>query len=516
MNTPSGPGTPTEAPRRVGLWRSVVLNLAFLVLATLLLNAFLVWNIGSDNRWSRRERQAVQTATLLAEQIEGTLLKRDLDLSPDQARVVEPLVEDLATGELAPYSLMVVDRSLEVVAEAGDPWTDTLPPADLREAVLEGRTFTGSERPRGSLWGPRTIYASIPVEIGARRIGGVRVSYLLGGSTTWLLDRNLLVFVLYCVGAIVIVVLFSTAIFRTRVLQPIRVLMVGTARVAEGMFSIRVPEEEPTEIGELAASFNQMAEELERYQARTEEQVAELQHINELLERTRDELALQARMAGVGRLAAGVAHEIGNPLSAVIGFVDLLRGGDLDPETREDLMRRVTDELGRAHTIVRDLLDYARPPEGDLEDVDVPAVVQASREMVAMQRDFDGIEIEAVVEGQIPPVRAESSRLRQVLINLLLNARDALEGKGQVTLRVRREGDLCTIAVRDSGPGVPPEYIDSIFDPFFTTKEPGSGTGLGLSVSLQIIEGFGGRLRYHPGEDGGAVFTVELPLAREG
>jgi len=500
----------------VGLWRSVVLNLAFLVLATLLLNAFLVWNIGSDNRWSRREQQAVQTATLLAEQIEGTLLKRDLSLSTDQARVIQPLVQDLAEGELAPYSLMVVDRSLVVVAEAGEPWSDTLPPADLREAVLEGRTFTGSERPRGSLWGPRTIFASMPVEIGARRIGGVRVAYLLGGSTTWLLDRNLLVFVLYCVGALVIVILFSTAIFRNRVLQPIRVLMVGTARVAEGMFSIRVPEEEPTEIGELAASFNQMAEELERYQARTEEQVAELQHINELLERTRDELALQARMAGVGRLAAGVAHEIGNPLSAVTGFVDLLRGDDLDPETRDDLLRRVSDELGRAHTIVRDLLDYARPAAEELEDVDVPAVVQAAREMVAMQRDFDRIGVEAVVDGPIPSVRAESSRLRQVLINLLLNARDAMDGDGEVTMRVRREGELCTIAVHDTGPGVPLEHMDSIFDPFFTTKEPGAGTGLGLSVSLQIIEGFGGRLRYHPGEDGGAVFTVELPLTPEG
>jgi len=496
----------------VGLWRSVVLNLAFLVLATLLLNAFLVWNLGSDNRWSRREQQAVQTATLLAEQIEGTLLKRDLPLSAEHARVVQPLVDDLVAGELAPYSLLVVDRSLDTVVEAGEPWTDSLPPADLRETVLEGRTITGNERPGGSLWGPRTVYAAMPVEIGTRRIGGVRVSYPLGGNVTWLLDRNLLVFVVYCICAIVVVTLFSTAIFRNRVLQPIRVLMVGTARVAEGMFSVRVPEEEPTEIGELAASFNQMAEELERYQGRTEEQVGELQHINDLLERTRDELALQARMAGVGRLAAGVAHEIGNPLSAAIGFVELLEDDDLDPGTRADLLRRISDELSRAHSIVRDLLDYARPTAAELEEVDVCAVAEGARELVSMQREFDGVTIETTFAEGLPAVRAESSRLRQVLINLLLNARDAVAGKGRVRIRVRRDGDWIEIALRDSGPGVPAEHVDAIFDPFFTTKEPGAGTGLGLSVSMQIVESFGGRLRYHPADDGGAVFTVELPL----
>ncbi len=512
MNAPGAP-SPADPPRRVGLWRSVVLNLAFLVLATLLLNAFLVWNLGSDNRWSRREQQAVQTATLLAEQIEGTLLKRDLPLTVEHARVVQPLVDDLAAGELAPYSLMVVDRSLNTVVAAGEAWPDPLPPPDLRETVLEGRTITGSGRPGGSLWGARTVYAAMPVEIGTRRVGGVRIAYPLGGSVTWLLDRNLLVFVVYCVCAIVVVTLFSTAIFRNRVLRPIRVLMVGTARVAEGTFSIRVPEEEPTEIGELAASFNQMAEELERYQGRTEEQVGELQHINDLLERTRDELALQARMAGVGRLAAGVAHEIGNPLSAVIGFVDLLRGDDLDPTTRADLLRRISGELGRAHAIVRDLLDYARPTETELEEVDVVAVVDGAREMVSMQREFDGVAIETAFEGRLPPVRAESSRLRQVLINLLLNARDAVGGRGRVRIRVRRAGDWIEIALRDSGPGVPTEHMDSIFDPFFTTKEPGAGTGLGLPVSMQIVESFGGRLRYHPADDGGAVFTVELPLA---
>ena len=175
------PSPSPDSPRRVGLWRTVVLNLAFLVLATLLLNAFLVWNLGSANRWGRRERLAAQTAALLAEQIEGTLLRRELTLTQENSRIVQALVDELAEGELSPYSVQVVDRSLSAIASAGAPWTESLPPHDLREAVLEGRAVQGSERLDGSLWGPRTVYVSRPVELGTRPVGGVRVAFTLGG-----------------------------------------------------------------------------------------------------------------------------------------------------------------------------------------------------------------------------------------------------------------------------------------------------------------------------------------------
>lgn len=503
-----------EQERRAGLFRGVVLNLAVLVLATLLLNAILVWNLGSKDRWQQREWLAVQTATVVAEQVEGVLLQHDGALSEEVTAPVTALVEDVHLGQLAPSTVTVVGTSLQVIARAGEAPEDPLSPADLREAVATGHAVTGVESSRSSFWGPRYVYASVPVELGARKVGGVRVTYTVGSSRTWLLDWKLAVFAGYIAVAILVVTLFGTAIFRNRILHPIRVLVVGTRKVAEGMFSVRVPEDEPTEIGDLAVSFNLMAEELGRYQSRSEEQVGELQHINELLERTRDELAFQARMAGVGRLAAGVAHEIGNPLAAVIGMVELLSEDDgMDADTRSDLLRRIGDELQRVHATVRDLLDYARPAEGDLEPVDLATVIQSAREMVSMQRDFDGVEVVVEVPEDLPRAHAEPSRLRQVLINLLLNARDAVAGVGRVVIRARRSDGRCFVEVIDDGQGVPPEHEDSIFDPFFTTKEPGEGTGLGLSVSLQIVEGFGGRLRYRRAKGGGASFTVELPAA---
>ena len=504
------PTAPEPIPR-IGLYRSVVLNLAVLVLATLLLNAFLVWNLGSTERWRDRERLALQTATLLAEQVEGRLLLEGSSLRPASAPLIQPLVDDIAQGELAPASLLVVDSSARSVAQAGD--VPEHPPADLREAVATDHVKTGLERSPTSFWGPRQVYAAVPVQIGSVSSGAVWASFHIGNRNTWLVDWKLLVFVAYCAGAMAIVTLFSTAIFRRRILEPIRVLMMGTSKVAEGMFSIRVPEDEPNEIGELAASFNQMAEELQQYQARSEEQVGELQHINELLERTRDELAFQARMAGVGRLAAGVAHEIGNPLSAVIGLVDLLGDDELEPETRRDLLRRIADELQRVHATVADLLDYARPEQGEREPVELGAVLTSAAEMVAMQREFDKIDLRIDVQPGMPTADAEPSRLRQVILNLLLNARDAVGGVGSVVITARHTDGRCLIEVMDDGPGVPREHEKSIFDPFFTTKEPGEGTGLGLSVSLQIVEGLGGRLLYRPGDEGGAVFIVDLPAS---
>ena len=507
--------TPQAEPeRRAGLFRSVVLNLAALVLATLLLNAILVWNLGSADRWRQRERLSTQSATLLAEQIEGLLMQGDGVLDEDLAAPVDLLVEDLYAGELAPSSVTVVSTSLQRIAWAGAEPEDASSPADLREAVATDHVVTGVESSDQSFWGPRHVYASVPVRVGARKVGGVRVTYAVGSGSTWLLDWKLLVFVAYIAVAILVVTLFGTAIFRNRILHPIRVLVVGTRKGAEGMFSVRVPEDEPTEIGDLAVSFNLMAEELGRYQSRSEEQVGELQHINEQLERTRDELAFQARMAGVGRLAAGVAHEIGNPLAAVIGMVDLLDEDEaMDAETRTDLLSRIGDELQRVHATVRDLLDYARPAEGETEPVDLAAVIHSASEMVAMQRSFDGVEVVVEVADDLAPALAEPSRLRQVLINLLLNACDAVAGHGRVVISARHSDGRCFVEVADDGPGVPGDLEDSIFDPFFTTKDPGEGTGLGLSVSLQIVEGFGGRLHYRRSEAGGAAFVVDLPAA---
>ncbi len=495
----------------MGLWRTVVLNLSVLVLVTLLLNALLVWNLGARQRAEQREQLARQVAVLIAEQVAVEVDRAGGALAPEQASAIDPLLRDVVDGELGPHTVLVVDASLRTVASVGDViGSDGLPPPDLREAVLERQPVLETEYPAGSFLGPRHVAASCPIELDRRLLGGVRVAYPVGGTLTWIADMRLVIFALYALGAVAIVAVFGSGVFRKSVIEPIRVLMVGTRRVAEGTFSIRVPEEEPNELGELAASFNLMAEELQRYRQRSEEQVGELQHINDLLERTQHELAFQARMAGVGRLAAGVAHEIGNPLAAVMGMVDLLREDDLDGAERDDLLRRINDELERVHHILRTLLDHARPPDGVVEEVALQDAIRSACEMVSVQKDFQEMTLEvALPEGCA--VRADPARLRQVLVNLLLNARDAVEGRGTVAFGAERSGDRWLVRVRDDGPGIPPGAEDSIFDPFYTTKEPGQGTGLGLSVSLQQLESFGGRLRYRAVEGGGAEFELDLP-----
>jgi len=215
----------------------------------------------------------------------------------------------------------------------------------------------------------------------------------------------------------------------------------------------------------------------------------------------------------VGRLAAGVAHEIGNPLTAVVGLIELARDDELDPETRDELLERTTRETERIQRIIRDLLDFARPDdEGEGAVADAAAVIEDAVRLVAPQKDTSAIRIERRLE-QVAPVRGSQDRLKQVVLNLLLNAVDAVDGEGEVVIELAETEGGALIAVSDDGPGIDPEVRDHLFEPFVTTKPVGQGTGLGLAVCHTIVERLGGSLRATEASSGGARFELRLPLA---
>jgi signal transduction histidine kinase len=230
----------------------------------------------------------------------------------------------------------------------------------------------------------------------------------------------------------------------------------------------------------------------------------------------RESLIRSETLAGVGRLAAGVAHEVGNPLAAILGYADLLLGDTSErpiaPELRRDILVRVRNETERIHRIIQELLDYARPPGDVVESVAVAKIVEGAVSLVKAQARLREIEVDVALPADLPPVRATSGRLTQVLLNLLLNAADAMGGKGLIRVDARKDGGMVVVGVTDEGPGIPPEARDKIFGLFYTTKDPGQGTGLGLSLSQTIVEGYGGTLRLVDSERG-ARFEVRLPEA---
>ncbi|XXF76631.1 ATP-binding protein [Myxococcaceae bacterium GXIMD 01537] len=258
------------------------------------------------------------------------------------------------------------------------------------------------------------------------------------------------------------------------------------------------------------AALNRMAEALRREQAVTRTQLEDLRRANTRLTQAQAELVAAERLATVGKLAAGVAHEVGNPLSGILGYLSLARMRASTPELREYL-DRIDHEVQRIDGIVRGLLDLGRPGSSVRGPVDVGRVARTCVELVSAGPDLKDVRVEFELEPE-GLARAEAGPLSQIVINLVLNAAQAMGGQGLVRISTRRDGAEVRLSVEDSGPGIPTGVMPHLFEPFFTTKE-GKGTGLGLAVSLNLAQGMGGRLTAENISGGGARFTVHLPAA---
>ncbi|HEX6243639.1 MAG TPA: ATP-binding protein, partial [Polyangiales bacterium] len=232
---------------------------------------------------------------------------------------------------------------------------------------------------------------------------------------------------------------------------------------------------------------------------------------------TRDQLVRSEKLASVGRLAAGVAHEIGNPLAAITGLIELLQLGGLSQAEHDEFLSRVRGETERIHRIIRELLDYsrARPSEASAPACgDLASVVEEAVKLIAPQKDLRLVTIEVRVHDDRPWVKAPADELTQVVLNLLLNAADAVAGEGTILVELRRCADAqIELSVTDSGPGIPEALLGRVFDPFFTTKPAGKGTGLGLAVCMSLVERYGGKIAAENTKGGGARFVISLPAA---
>jgi two-component system NtrC family sensor kinase len=324
---------------------------------------------------------------------------------------------------------------------------------------------------------------------------------------------------------LVIFVAFGRYLVSRLVTRPLDALVQATGAVAEGELSRRAPAAETRELDRLAQSVNRMTERLLDAQGA---------------------LVRAAKLASVGRLAAGVAHEVGNPLAAIDNYVELLRRRGVEPE----LVGAIAREAKRIDAIVRSLLDYATPRSGQRESVDVATVAGGAVALLRTQGVLRDAVVEVTAAPALPPVLADRNALEQVFVNLLLNAVDASGPGGRITIvasearlgpggelerratdpetlrpaawrrRVRSgrhlEGNpdgapAVQVVVADSGPGVSPDLIERVFDPFFTTKPPGKGTGLGLAIVQRIVSDHGGRVDVGTAREGGASFAVTLP-----
>lgn len=311
------------------------------------------------------------------------------------------------------------------------------------------------------------------------------------------------------------------------ILRPLRLAMDATEAIAAGDLARRLPTGDTREMANLAASVNGMTDRL----------IEDRAH-----------LVRAEKLASVGRLAAGIAHEIGNPLGAINGYTHLLRKASTSPSAAEALTG-LEHEAARIDRIVRGLLDYARARPRSQSPVDLNDTARMVVELLTTQGVLKRVDLELRPAADAALVTGDRLDLEQAFVNLLLNAVDAMNGRGSLSIIIRRTtreeltaggrrsdasasnqqlhppsartlswldaagpDDIAMVAVTDSGPGIPPDDFERVFDPFYTTKEPGKGTGLGLAIVARAIDNCGGTIWVSRAREGGAAFRILLPV----
>lgn len=284
--------------------------------------------------------------------------------------------------------------------------------------------------------------------------------------------------------------------------------------------SIIFEEKTGNEFQKLSGALNNMLGRISDDKAKLQATVESLEVANEELKKAQKDIVRAEKLASVGRLSSGIAHEIGNPLGIIGGYLELMKDENQQPEQKADFIERAEKELTRIDGIIRQLLDYSRKSKESAILVCVDQVITEVVDMVKVQPFMSNITIEFSDIPKEIQVVADYDQLKQVFLNLIMNAADALnttENIGDCYIRIKFEKsdkDTVRFIIEDNGSGISSDNIGNVFDPFFTTKEPGKGTGLGLSVCFKIIEDFEGRLSVESQEGQGTEIIIELPLAK--
>ena len=317
-------------------------------------------------------------------------------------------------------------------------------------------------------------------------------------------------------GVSLFVAAASSAMLGRLVARPVeRILEAASTLSAAAPGELPILGEGGLGLDRAAVAFERLAAALGAERSELAAKVEELTAANRALAEARESLLRSEKLATVGGLAAGLAHEVGNPLGAIAGYAEVARarlGPDADPELR-DAIQRIAAAAERIDRTVRDLLDFARPAPLTLRPVRLSAAVDAALRLARVQSRFRGVDVELDLPDGLPPVLADEHHLAQLFLNLFLNAGDAMQGAGRVRVAARAADGRVRVEVADTGPGFAPADLPRIFDPFFTTKDPGEGTGLGLAICHRIAETFGGSIEAENGQGGGALLRLQLVAA---
>lgn len=406
--------------------------------------------------------------------------------------------------------------STTVRAAAGGRAVGTHASPDVGAAVLKrGETWRG----RSFVVKDWLISEYDPIRDYAGNVVGMLSVGILENTYTAIRNRVVLSFLGIATFGFLLIIGITYYMIRN-ITRPIGEMVAATHNIIAGRFDQEVHSDSPTEIALLAESFNAMLHSLRQMRGDLEEWGRTLEE--KVRQRTEELVAMQARvaqserLASIGMLAAGVAHEINNPLGGILALTGLtvedMRGDDPNRENLEEVIRQTE----RCRDIVKGLLAFSRQSKSNIQLLDLNTVIEDTLFLVTRQALFLNITLVRNLAPELPRVLADGSQCQQVFMNILMNAVQAMDERGTITIVTRCASPKSVeVAISDTGQGIPPEQIDRIFDPFFTTKASGKGTGLGLSIAYGIVTTHHGTISVASEVGKGSTFTVRLPIADE-
>ncbi|MCX7943793.1 MAG: ATP-binding protein [Deltaproteobacteria bacterium] len=327
-------------------------------------------------------------------------------------------------------------------------------------------------------------------------------------------------FLFVAIISFVLIIIFSYVLV-SKITKPIENLAQLSENISSGDFSKRAEISTNDELGRLAKAFNHMVESissshkmLEEYNITLQRKVQER---TEELMKIKEQMIQSEKLASIGRLSAGIAHEINNPLSAILSYAHLIKEELIEKNDAKEILNftnNIISETNRTKNIIKSLLEFSRQHKTEYEWVDINQIIEDTINLITLQKNTNNIEIIKEYGKDIPIVKIDSEKIREAIINIVINAMDAIGEKGKIIIKtaVDHKRKTFSISVKDTGPGIPPDVMGHIFEPFFTTKPVGQGTGLGLSVTYGIVKQHNGEILVDSKVGEGATFTIILPL----